>query len=457
MEYLEKAQQLYKDKKVLILGLGINQGGLGVTKFFAKAGAEVRVTDLKTEIDLKDSLDQLTQYKNITYTLGEHKFEDIDWADIVLRNPGVKPDNQFLKYAIEKGKQVEMDLGIFTQFIDKKQIIGITGTKGKSTTSSLMYEVLKDDKNVVLAGNIGKSVFDLLSLDKNPSKSEGSLDLVNEESLIILELSSFQLQAFDQHKISPHIAVITNIYEDHINYHGSKEEYVKAKRAITAYQDENDYLFLSTVDEETNKDQFKKDLKAKIVYFSSSDLPADFKPVLPGEHNLINMSAALQVALTLGISKESALEKMKKFSGVEFRLQLIKELSGIKIYNDTAATNPSATIEAIKSLPNSILIAGGVNKDLSYIELARAIDDNVKAVFLLEGDATDELKHFILNEQKIMGTYNNLEDLVYDTLEYAKEGDTILFSPGAASFNMFQNEFDRGRKFNQAIENISHS
>ncbi len=438
MKYLDQAKSLYQNKKVLILGLGINQGGLGVTKFFARAGAEVKVTDLKSEVELKNSLDALKQFSGITYSLGEHKFEDIDWADIVLRNPGVKPDNKFLLYAREKNKQVEMDLGIFLQFISPKQIIGVTGTKGKSTTASLIYDVLKTQKNVVLAGNIGKSIFDLL-------------EVVDENSWIILELSSFQLQSLEVHEISPHISVITNIYEDHLNYHGTMEEYIQAKRAITAYQSKDDFLFISSTDKVTSSPEFKKDLKAKIIYFSSSDILADFKPTLPGEHNRVNMAAALKVVELLGVDTATALEQMKKFTGVEFRLQLIKDKDGIKIYNDSAATNPSATIEAIKSLPNSILIAGGVNKDLSYIELAEIIDEKIKAVFFLEGDATEELRGLIKDSNKIMGTYNNLPDLVKDVLEFAKVGDTILFSPAAASFNLFQNEFDRGRVFNQVI------
>jgi UDP-N-acetylmuramoylalanine--D-glutamate ligase len=442
MNYLDQAQKLYKDKNVLILGLGINQGGLGATKFFAKAGSHVKVTDLKTEEDLQTSLDELKVFSNITYTLGEHKLEDIDWADIVIRNPGVRPDNKFLLYALEKGKQVEMDLGIFTKFVSLKQIIGVTGTKGKSTTASLIYEVLKDDPGVLLAGNIGKSVFDLL-------------EIVDENSIVILELSSFQLQAFEQHKISPHISVITNIYEDHLNYHGTMEEYIKAKKAIASYQTDLDYLYISTIDEVTSSDEFKKGIQSKVVYFSSSDLPADFQPLLPGEHNLVNMAAAFKIAEQFGIDKQLVLERLKNFTGVEFRLQLIKETNGIKIYNDSAATNPSATIEAIKSLPNSILIAGGVNKDLSYLELAHSIDDNVKALFFIEGDATEELRVHIKEQDKIMGTYSNLEELMIDVMDYADNGDTILFSPGAASFNLFQNEFDRGRKFNHSVEKIT--
>ncbi|MDO8639191.1 MAG: Mur ligase family protein, partial [Candidatus Daviesbacteria bacterium] len=233
----------FRGKRVLILGLGINQGGLGATKFFAKAGAFVKVTDLKDKEFLKPSLEKLKEFPEIEYILGEHRFEDLDWADLIIRNPALKPDNPYLKYAKEKGKQVEMDMGIFLQFVKPEQIIGVTGTKGKSTTASLIYETLKchsgessspesvterswtsqdDKKNVVFAGNIGKSVLD-------------TVPYVKDNTLVVLEISSFQLLAFGEHQVSPHWAVISNIYPDHLNYHGTMENYTEAKRFIAEF------------------------------------------------------------------------------------------------------------------------------------------------------------------------------------------------------------------------------
>ena len=445
MNYLEKAKKLYGGKKILILGLGLNQGGVGAAKFFASAGSQVKITDLKNTQLLQNSLDELQEFRNITYTLGEHKKEDIDWAEIIFRNPAIKPNNIFLKYALEKGKTVLMDLHIFFEFISPKQLIAVTGTKGKSTTASLIYEVLKDNIDVVLAGNIGKSMLSLL-----PS--------IDSKTLIILELSSFQLQALDDLKISPHISILTNIFPDHLNYHSSMEEYINSKKLISQFQNSDDYTIINKDSSILNLPEFQKDLLGKILYFSSSDLPDNFHPQLPGDHNKENFAAALTVARIFNISTTDALNSMEKFTGVDFRLQLITVIGDnkIKIYNDSAATTPQATIAALKALPNSILIAGGMNKDLSYLEMAETIDGYAKRVYFLEGDATEELKLRMHETDKIMGTYNDLEELLADILEEAEKEETILFSPGATSFNLFQNEFDRGKKFNQALNKVTN-
>ncbi|MDD2823321.1 MAG: UDP-N-acetylmuramoyl-L-alanine--D-glutamate ligase [Candidatus Daviesbacteria bacterium] len=451
MANLKSPQEIIKEnfsgKKVLILGLGVNQGGIGATKFFVSNGSKVKVTDIKDQDTLASSLRELEEYAGIEYTLGEHKYEDIDWADLIIKNPAIKPDNPYLLYAQKHNKQVEMDMGIFLQIASQTQIIGITGTKGKSTTSSLIYEILKkSDEKVIFAGNIGKSVLD-------------TIPLVKPDSTIILELSSFQLEAFEQHKISPHVAVITNIYPDHLNYYGTIEQYVESKKIIAKEQALSDFLVLKKDDPVTSMPNFQNGISSQIIYFSPEDLPSDFTLKLPGEYNLWNAAAALKVAEIYGIEKADALEVIKDFNGVEYRLQLIKEINGIKIYNDSASTMPESAIWAIKSLQQSILICGGMNKNLDYQELAKVITTNAKMIFFVDGDATDEIKkHLSLidpkSSDKIKGTYSDLEKLLTDVKAVAQPGDTILFSPGATSFNFFQNEFDRARKFNEAVTKI---
>lgn len=430
----------FKNKKVLVMGLGINQGGLGVTKFFASQGANLRVTDLKTREQLQVSLDQLKDFPDIEYILGEHRYEDFDWADLIIKNPGVKPGNPYIEYATKQGKDIEMDMGIFLEYVSPSQIIGITGTKGKSTTSTLTYEVLKAaGKNVVFAGNIGKSVLD-------------TIPFVKEDTLVVLEISSFQLEAFDAHHVSPHISVITNIHPDHLNYYKTMEDYIQAKRIIAKYQTPADLLFLKKDDPITTTHEFLEGLNAQISYFSSDDLPKDFSPKLPGEHNRENMAAVLKIATNLGIDQAASLKTIANFTGVEFRLQLIKEWNGIKIYNDTAATGPEAGIQALKSFPNCILIAGGMNKNMPYEDYVEVLEQKAKKIFFLIGDSTDEIKR-LMKDQSV-GTYDNLETLLKDVKKEVSEGDIILFSPAATSFNLFQNEFDRGRKFNEAVERI---
>lgn len=438
----------YKKTKVLILGLGLNEGGVGSARFFARQGAEVLVTDIKNAEALKPSLEKLKEFPEIKYHLGGHKNEDIARADLVIKNQAIKPANPYLQYAISQGKEVKTDFEIFLESVNPKNIIGVTGTKGKSTISSLIYEVLKESgKKVILSGNIGKSVLD-------------NLGLIDQDTLVILEISSFQLESFDTTKVSPKYSVITNIYPDHLNYYFSMKEYIAAKKLIFKHQTSEDYLFINEDDKTINSPDFLKDVKSQIIFYSASDLPKDFKPQLPGEHNLYNLAAALSVAKVLGIDADSTLKILADFKGIEFRLQLIKDWNGIKIFNDTTATAPEPAIESLKTFPDCILICGGMNKGLDYKEFAQAIGQYAKAVYFLEGDATESIKNYVSSiKQPSAGgkgnkTYNNLEDLLKDVKQKVKPGDVILFSPGATSFNLFQNEFDRGRKFNETVEKV---
>lgn len=432
----------YKNKKVLILGLGVNQGGLGAAKYFARCGAKVLVTDLKDERALKSSIGELAEFENIKYTLGSHKFEDIDWADLVIKNQAIKPDNEFIKYAKSKGKTIETDIGIFMSQVSPKQIIGITGSKGKTTTSSLIFYALKSKYgDLVLAGNIGKSVLD-------------ALDRINKETMVVLELSSFQLEAFEEHKVSPKYAVITNIFPEHLNYYPAMEDYISAKRIIAKYQGIEDYLFLNKDDGISNGGDFINGLRGKKVYFSGGILPDGFVGRLAGEHNKLSYAAALAVAKVFGVEEDEALSNMNEFEGAEFRLQIVRKANGIRIINDSAATNPDATIQALKTYPSCILICGGMDKNLDYSTLSDAINKNAKAVFFLDGSATDKIKDGIKHRNILRSTYSDLKKLLVDVAVEAKTGDTIVFSPGATSFNLFQNEFDRGRKFNEAIEKV---
>jgi UDP-N-acetylmuramoylalanine--D-glutamate ligase len=430
----------YKDKKVLILGLGLNDGGVGSARFFAKHGAVVKVTDLKSREILKESLAKLDEFPEIEYVLGEHRYEDIDWADIIIRNPALRPDNEYRVYAEKSGKPVETDVGIFLQFVSPSQMIGITGTKGKSTTSNLIYYALKDQfEKVILAGNIGKSVLD-------------SLEVITDSTKVILELSSFQLEACAKHHISPHIAVITNILPDHLNYYSSMDEYSQAKKVIGMYQKPDDFLLIQKADSLVDTAEFLDGIHSHISRFSVGDLPEEFEPILLGDHNLANYAAALKVAVQLGLNEEQALESMNQFEGADFRLQLVKKINGIKIYNDSASTMPDSTIRALEAIKSPILIVGGMDKGLPYEKLAHEIDRRVKAVYFIDGTATEKLRPLLQHRNIIRSIYTDFDSLLKDLKLELKDGDTILFSPAATSFNFFQNEFDRGRKFNQSVE-----
>jgi len=433
---------LFKGKKILIFGLGLNQGGVGSARFFAQNGAKVRVTDLRYAEVLKPSVDELKQFPDIEYCLGGHKNEDIDWADIIIKNPAVKPGNPYIEYALKNSKPVEMDMDIFLEFIRPSQIIGVTGTKGKSTTASLIYEILKNtEKKVILAGNIGISVLDTI-LHIHP------------ETLIVLEISSFQLGSFEKHKVSPKWAVITNITPDHLNYYSKIEKYLEAKKIIGKYQTSEDFLFLRRDDPITTKSDFLKGFKGQVVYFSKDDFPKDFKPQLKGEHNLENIAAAYQVGKTFNIEEALIFKTLADFKGIPFRMEVVKEWDGIKIINDTAATSPESAIKAIQTYPGCILICGGMNKGMDYKEFVKVMEQNVKKVFFVEGASTDEIKKLITKKDLIAGIYNDFEKLLSDLKKIVKAGNTILLSPAATSFNLFNNEFDRGKKFNEAVEKV---
>ncbi|OGE43230.1 UDP-N-acetylmuramoylalanine--D-glutamate ligase [Candidatus Daviesbacteria bacterium RIFCSPLOWO2_01_FULL_36_8] len=443
----------YKGINVLIFGLGLNQGGVGSAKFFATQGANVRVTDLKSEEILKPSIDLLKEFPKIEYSLGEHKNDDIDWADLIIKNPSVKSGNIYIEYAKSKGKKIETDMGIFFNLVDKSKIIGVTGTKGKSTTASLIYEAFKaGGKKTILAGNIGKSVLD-------------SIPLIQKDTLVVLEISSFQLEGLSSHKVSPKYAVVTNIYPDHLNYYPGMLEYISAKRLITQFQTNDDYLFLNKDDVTLNNPKFITGLSANIIFYSKSDLPGDlpagrqgFNPTLMGEHNLENMAAALKVVQIFGLDEKQILQALSDFKGVPFRMELIRTWNGVKIINDTTATTPDAAIAALKSFNEKIiLICGGMNKGMDYKKLGQTIDDHAKAVYFLEGDIVDEIIENFGNQSVIKGRFNNFEELLLklkDDLGGDLKEDIILFSPAGTSYNLFQNEFDRGRQFNKAVEKI---
>lgn len=429
---------------VLIFGLGLNEGGVGSAKFFAQKGDQVKVTDLKTKEILQPSLDQLKDFPNISYTLGEHKYEDIDWADIIIQNPAIKPGNPYLEYAIKKGKQIETDFSIFLQFANQKKIIAVTGTKGKSTTSSLIYEVLKAEgpersRRVVFAGNIGKSILD-------------TLPYLSEDPWIVVEISSFQLQALKGKNFAPKIAVVTNIYPDHLNWHSSMEEYIQAKKMVALGQNEDDYLVIPCSGD-LNTKKFLQGIRSKIVEFCVEDLPQNIELPLKGTANLQNYAAAISITEILGIDQKNAIKALKKYKGGEFRMQFLGKFNGVNIFNDSTATNPISTIAALQTLGSFkvILITGGMNKGLDYTQFAKMIGRNAKKVFFLEGDASVEIQRLLKDSSQ---TYNDLEKLLTDVKSVAKSGDVILFSPGATSFNLFQNEFDRGRKFNKAVEKV---
>ncbi len=435
----------FKDKKVLVMGLGLQGGGVGVAKFFAQKGAQVTVTDLKTETELSSSINSLKEF-SINYVLGEHREEDFKNTNLVIRNPDVPRDSKYLAIARENNIPVEMDESLFLKLCPfTKNIIGVTGTRGKTTTTTLIAEILDKTGYKVLKGGNLRGVATLSLLDK-----------VTVDSLIVLELSSWQLQGLDESRISPHIAVITNIFPDHLNRYKTMEDYVSDKKIIFKYQTEKDYLILNKNDNTSG--DFAAEAKSKIIWFESQNLPPEIIKVfhLKGYHNLNNLAAAYEVAKIFSVEDEKIASAVNLFGGVPFRLEEIAVKEGVAYVNDTTSTMPEATIAALKAYQGKpiILICGGSSKNLDFTKLAKEVGESVKAVVFLEGSATDDLVSHItshLSPKQNLGRFNDLKQAVLTAKGTAKPGDIILLSPACPSFGLFQNEFDRGEQFNDVV------
>jgi UDP-N-acetylmuramoylalanine--D-glutamate ligase len=464
----------FNGKKVTIMGLGLHGGGAGVAKFFCEQGADVLVTDLKTKEQLEKSLEKLKPFTfrgrkvkgkklPIKFVLGEHRNQDFINADLIIKNPAVPRESPYLKIARDNKVPIKTDIDIFFGLCGA-QIIGVTGSKGKSTTATLIYNLLKSQfKDVILAGNIGVSPLE-------------SFDKITKESKVVLELSSFELEDL---KKSPHIAVVTNILADHLNRYKSFEEYVESKKSIFKYQGPNDFLVLNYDNPETR--EFGKNVLSQVYFFSNNknsngcyvkDSKVFFgekslfdirKSKLPGEHNVSNLLAAVTVAKILKISNKNIEKTITTFKGISSRQEIIAEIKGVKYINDTTATMPDAAIQAIKTtkerFPDSkiILIVGGQDKGLEYRELAEEIKNKINKIILLPGTASEKL----LKELKTIGSniaiipVSSMREAVKKAKEVSKSNDIVLLSPAAASFNLFKNEFDRGDQFVAEVKKIT--
>lgn len=428
----------YKGKKVIVFGLGVLGGGIGTAEFFAKRGANVLVTDLRKKEDLKDSLKRLSKYK-INYVLGRHREEDFLSADLIVKNPGIPSNSPFLKIARENHIPIEMAESLFLKLSPTKDIIGITGTRGKSTTSVLIYEIMKKAGfDVYLAGNF-----------KNTS-TLSLLEKIDENSKVVLELSSWQLESFGWCKASPHVSLITNIYPDHLNRYSSMKEYINDKKNIFKFQNKNDYLILNREDDYCQK--FAKEAKSKIVWFSKIDINKDFASHLYGNHNRENIAAVLRIVQIYKIEENITKKVISSFSGLPFRLQKVGEINGVKIFNDSTSTTPIAGIKALSSFPKGkvILIAGGNSKNIPLDDFVEKIKTWTKALILIGGTAAAEFKK--IKNYKLL-PFNAFDRALFEAYKLSQKDDIILFSPGLTHLPDI-NEFKRGELFNHAVKTL---
>jgi UDP-N-acetylmuramoylalanine--D-glutamate ligase len=424
----------YHDKQVLIFGLGLQGRGVGDTEIFAQIGARVTVTDQKPADKLADSISKLQSYP-ITYHLGGHRPEDILSADVIVRNASIPWNHPMLELAREKNIPIHMDETLFFHYAKPQKTLGVTGTRGKSTTTALIYELLKANQiPVILAGNIVPEPSLSLLVNYDPDK------------YYLFELSSWQLQGFALQRISPHLAVVTNIYPDHL-LDRTLEEYIQDKEAIFQNQQPGDYLIINRDNPHTQI--LASRAKANITWFDKHSLPAAYHPILKGDHNLENLAAAYQVGKILNLDQLE--QPLTGFSGLPFRQEVIGNSNGITVINDSTSTTPTACLKAINTYPGSILIIGGTTKKLPLIELVPDLHSKTKAIIMLPGSGTQELLPLLGNTPEVQPAAD-LSDAINQAFNLAGNGDTILFSPAFTSFGQFDNEFDRGRQFNQLIK-----
>jgi len=429
----------YQDKNITVLGLA--KSGLAAAKKLASLGAKVLVSDVKPADQVDPKILKELQVANIEVELGGHSPKAIEVAEEIIVSPGIHLDIPILEQAKQKGIPIISEIELAYRLINKP-IIAVTGTNGKTTTTTLIKELLRaEGYGVVVAGNIGAPLVDV---------DDRELDY------IVAEISSYQLETIKDFK--PHVSVILNIQPDHLERHGSMEEYIKQKSRIFMNQTGDDYLVYNQDDPAVVK--MVKTAKSRLRGFSKSGSriitldPSEIK--IPGRHNLENALAAAQAAYICGVDKASVAEILRTFPGVEHRIEFVKNVDGIEFYNDSKATNPDSTLVALETFAGRgiILILGGKDKGTSLDQLGQQVKKLAKEIILI-GEARKRFEQ----ELKAAGCKNirhasSLEDAVRQGHTMADEGDLVLLSPACASFDMFKNFEERGQVFKQVVNEL---
>ncbi|MBT4602298.1 MAG: UDP-N-acetylmuramoyl-L-alanine--D-glutamate ligase [Bacteroidetes Order II. Incertae sedis bacterium] len=447
---------------VTVLGLGLFAGGVATARFFAESGHKVTVSDLRDASTLKVSIDALDDLE-IRYVLGSHRDVDIIDADLIVVGPGVKEDSPFLRLARDSGVSVTTEINLVFELC-RAPIIGVTGSNGKTTTTSLLEIILRDfDQRSVVGGNIGKSVLN-------------GINHVPENTLVALELSSFQLQRLRWIGRSPHVSVVTNLAPNHLDWHGSFEKYSEAKFQILRDQQPEDFAVLNADDPVVASWAARSN--GKVVWYGTESPTRSGAFVreetisyrmhgleqkicqvsdiqIPGPHNVANTMAAISAAMIVGVPVSTIKSAIKRFRGVPHRLEAVRTLDGVRYYNDSACTTPESCETALGAFEVPIvLIAGGYDKGAGFAGLAQEIVRSAKAVVLI-GDTAEAIEEAIGKQQSdpmpSILLADSMEDAVSQSRNMAKNGDVILLSPACASYDMFDNFESRGEVFKSLV------
>ncbi len=459
----------FKGKRVTVMGLGLFGGGAAITRFLARHGARVAVTDLKDEEKLSASVEKLHDVE-VRFVLGRHIESDFTDTDLLIVNPAVPRNSPYLQLAREHGVTFETETNLFFKLCPAP-IIGVTGSNGKTTTTTLLGEMLRDlGVRVYVGGNIGVPLIE-------------HVEEMTEDDLVVLELSSFQLEDLRAIERSPHVAVVTNISPNHLDRHGTMENYIAAKRAIVDFQRDGDIFVANARDEHLAS--WACTSSARVLRFSSQDRVHDGtyldgsalrfemdgdsgeicdrgEILLPGIFNVENYLAASAAALALGVRTETIRRIARTFRGVAHRLELFLEENGVRYYNDSIATTPESTIAALDALEGPIvLIAGGYDKKAPLYQLARKVIARCKAVVLIGVTGPQIAAELRGCENagalQVCEEGTDFEAAVGRAISLAEPGGCVLLSPATASYDMFANFEERGDTFKDLVRSLTSS
>lgn len=458
---------MYSGVRATVMGLGTRAGGVGVARYLAEQGATVTVTDLRSEDLLAPSVADLDGLP-IRFVLGRHDERDFlpAGADMIVRNPGVPRLAALLNAARAAGVPIEMEMSLFLRACPAP-VIGITGTKGKTSTSSICAGILRAwDPSTVLAGNMGVTAL-------------GQLGVITAETPVVVELSSWQLEALIEHKLAPKIAVLTNISEDHLDHYDGFDDYAETKRGIARFLTPDDVLIVNADDLESWRAASRT--AARVVPFGLIDPGRDgawwsggqflyrrggnqhvfdrpANPALRGDHGVANALAAIAAAIERGAGPEAVVRGLAEYAGVPHRMEVVSEVDGVTFINDTAATAPAAGIAALRAFADHRihLIAGGADKRTDLAPYAVAAAESAATITLLDGTATPGLTAMLVTAGSVPdGPFTSMSSAVNAAFARAQSGDVVLLSPGCASFGLFRDEFDRGEQFRTAVHAIA--
>ncbi len=438
----------FRNRRVTVMGLGRFGGGVAAAQFLVERGAKVTVTDLRSDAELAESVQQLVDVPIERWQLGEHDERDFTQADFVVVNPAVRRDHPLLLAAENSGAVLTSEMNLFWSH-HRGRVIGVTGSNGKSTTAALIHAILSEtDHTVRLGGNIGRSLL-------------ADVDAIEPNDWTVLELSSFQLHDLDRMQVSPEIAVVTNFSPNHLDWHGDVAAYREAKQTILRWQSAEDWAVLNDDDIDVTtwpvcgqRVGFSPVGTAVRTITTGGIGPYDLLESLrlPGLHNRANALAAIAAVRCVdGVTDAAIRRGLANFRGLPHRLEFVTETSGRRFYNDSLATTPESAIAAIQSFDEPIvLILGGSEKGVDLSQLVEVAATRAKAVALIGRTATQ--LQTLFNGKSVsfpVRVCSSLSAAVAFACGQSSPGDVVLLSPGCASYDWFRDFTDRGEQFRQ--------